>query len=144
MKTPREILLERHRAIEQKLHEIREKIVSLEIAAAQGGVEQRGRGCASSGVASNMWRGVIWRCRLAWIGMAAMWVGLWMVNRQMESTPVTMVSARSRPTSEAVRGFAEQQRLLVELLQPTAPAPAEPARQRPQPRSEVRTALRSC
>jgi hypothetical protein len=147
MKTPREILFERHRASEPALDEIRKRALSEALGASAGQVAAENghlRGPATGGALANFWREVIWRSRLAWIGMAACWVLLWMVNRQLDPVSTTVVSARSRPTAETVRAFEEQQRLLAELLQPAAPAPAEPARPRPQPRSELRTTLRAC
>ena len=138
MKTPREILLQRRRASESKLDEIRKKVLTQELRA------DRGEARSGWNAIVAFWREVIWRSRLAWIGMAALWVALWMVNRQMDLGSTTVVGAHSRPTAEAVRAFEEQQRLLAELLQPVAPAaPAEPARPRAQPRSELRVTLRA-
>ncbi len=136
MKTPREILLELHRASEDRLDEIRRQALSQ---AFEKTAEK-----PSSGTLANFWREVIWRSRLAWIGMAALWIVLWMVNRQVDSTSATVVSARTRPTPEAIRAYEEQRRFMVELLQPAESAPAEPARPRPQPRSELQIRWRAC
>lgn len=144
MKTPREILLEQHRQKQSRLDEIRKSVLAQEFGAAQNQKASGTAGVLGGSLMTNLWREVIWRCRLAWIGMAAAWVMLVMINHQANSSTTPVVSARTRPAPQAIRIFEEQRQYLVELLQPEVPvAPAPAERPRPQPRSERRAAFQA-
>jgi len=81
MKTPREILLERHRHAEPRLDAVRRK--ALATLAASGRANQahlasaQGSGGAVKGAAAMLkkaWLELIWPSRRAWAGMAALWL----------------------------------------------------------------------
>jgi len=85
----------------------------------------------------NVWRELIWPCRRAWVGLAAVWLGLLAANARLADPQL----AGARPSSAAamMQSWEEQTRVLAELAQPglaDAPAnlPAAPSNP-PRPRS---------
>lgn len=87
--------------------------------------------------AMKLWRELIWPCRRAWTGLAAVWLGLLIVN--VSTTDSTQLAAKSAviPSPEMLMALREQRRLLSELVQPwptETPKPPKPAA--PAPRSE--------
>src|SRR5579872_1060049 len=89
-------------------------------------------------VFSKIWRELIWPCRRAWAGMAALWLVLWAVNSGMSDAPQAAMTARAPSTAEMFQALEEQRRTLAELLPPANSQPAEPRRHNTQPRSERR------
>lgn len=146
MKTPREILLARHRPAEPKLDAIRQQA----LAALQGGPRTA---TAASGprngwklgaLVHQAWFELVWPSRRAWGGLAAMWVAIVAVNVGLKvETPAGPHSMRT-PTPELARAFQEQRRLLAELLPPTANPPAETPPANPRPRSERALPWKRC
>lgn len=88
---------------------------------------------------SVFWRELVWPCRHAWTGMAALWfVMLWINVGSSDHRQATM-NARSAPAAEVWQALEERRRLLAELVPPALSQPAEPPRQNgPRPRSERR------
>ena len=148
MKTPREILLARHRGAESKLDDIRNKALA-ELArgsAASFGASAPGRTGSTKPQPwlARLWQELVWPHRRAWVGMATVWFLLALLNLGDAPGSSRAVTARRLPSAQAMLLLAEQQRVLAELLQ-TAPAPpAEPAKPTPAPppRSERRTTIR--
>ena len=88
----------------------------------------------------NVWRELIWPCRHAWVGLAALWLVLLAVNARLSDHPMQLAGGRSSSASEIMQSWEEQTRILAELTQPGvvyAPvkAPAAPPNA-PRPRSE--------
>lgn len=137
MKTPREILLNRHRAAGPKLDAIRRTVVSdlnnkatKELSLAQSFV-------ASFLRCSNLfWRKLILPSRRTWAGLAAVWLILLAINlAQHEPTPVGQA-----PAAPAMMSFREQQRLMNELFADRSLPAAETDRPKPfspRPRTET-------
>ena len=138
MKTPRELLLQRHRSVEPKLDRLREEIV-----AGLSGKEQRtaDRKFLFFSLLRNAWRELIWPSRRIWSGLAAAWLVLLAVNLQMNrSHAVSNVPVRS--VAAAVN---EQRRILIELVQRPMPEPALPhTPEALRPRSDRRALVRTC
>jgi len=134
MKTPREILLKRHQAVEPKLDAIRNNVVREGRRAAVP--EFRVAGTAT--LPMSIWRELIFPCRRIWAGLAAVWIVILAVNLSMrDHSPA--VAMKSPPTSEMIMAWRQQQQLLTELIGPNetrAAAPPKPFA--PQPRSEGR------
>jgi hypothetical protein len=113
MKTPRDILLGRHRPIESKLDAIREGVV------AQCREERRGAipKMVVAGMAALpilLWRELILPSRRTWAGIAAAWVVILAVNFSLRD-PVPPGNAAKMSAPEMM-SFQEQQKLLNELL----------------------------
>ncbi len=88
----------------------------------------------------NVWRELIWPCRRAWVGLAALWLVLLAVNARLSDHAVQLAGGRSSAASEIMQSWEEQTRILAELTQPGAvfapvKAPAAPPNT-PRPRSE--------
>lgn len=95
--------------------------------------------------ATQVWRELLWPCRHAWSAMAALWIGLWLVNARVSGGAGPAFAGHSGMASAPVESFVEQRRVLVELTGPfDAPPAATPQRLRPQPRSERALANRIC
>jgi hypothetical protein len=118
MKTPREVLLNRHRNIEPKLN-------------------QMWHGALVPRLAGNVvWRELIWPCRRVWAGLACVWAVIAILN-VASSEPATRMAGKAEPMSpEKMQALVEQRRLLTQLIEPLP----EPERRRksvlPGPRSE--------
>lgn len=86
MKTPREILLERHRAAGPKLDSIRHEIVTAEFksvgqAARLSPTERMKKlETGASPVLRLLWRELIWPSRHVWSGLAVVWAVILTVN----------------------------------------------------------------
>lgn len=147
MKTPREILFERHRQIEPKLDVLREKTVAELGAAADGRITRASQteSPAVSGILRTVWLELIWPCRRAWAAMAVVWLGVAAANVAMKAPFSSAGMARSAPAPNMIQALDEQRRLLAELLPPVAATPAV-KRTKPsgQPRSERPVFLKAC
>jgi hypothetical protein len=139
MKTPREILLERHQAAEPKLDVIRRAVVG-----ELNKQETKGQSWSAILVSlflscpQKLWRELIWPARRIWVGMAAVWVGIFAVNVSMRDHSQAMTT-QSSPAPELIMTFQQQERLLAELTEPHETRTAEPPKRSvPQPRSERR------
>lgn len=130
MKTPREILLNQHRIAETQLNQIRREVV------ANLHHEKAAHRETSLlfGAALKLWRELVMPARMAWAGIAALWVVIGVLNYS-ESDQTTVVAKVS--TAQELRAASEQRReLMLELaLLPTS-EPAMPPKQNPQPRSQ--------
>jgi hypothetical protein len=139
MKTPREILLARHRAAVPQLDAIRQSVV-----AELNRPATRKQNFLASLVAglrdgSNpLWRELVWPCRRIWTGLAVIWILIFAVNfSQRDRTPATL--AKSTPTAGMMMTFRDQQKMLNELFADRS-LPAEAERPRifsPKPRTET-------
>ena len=125
MKTPREILIQRHQDVAPKLDAIRHKVV---------GSTRR------SSILSwpiLLWRELIWSSRRIWAGLAAVWLLLLAAN--VSSRDHSPASAMASASPEMILSFQQQERLLAELMGPDEPRAARPAPPFvPQSRSEGR------
>jgi hypothetical protein len=140
MKTPREILLERHQAAAPELDAIRQSAVAavcdrrLEI----NDAHERRSQTAATMILKTFWRELILPSRRIWAGLAAVWLVLAAVNlSQRDHSPAGAM--KSAPTPDLILTFRQQERLLTELIGPDearSVAPATPFL--PQPRGERR------
>ena len=139
MKTPREIILERHRAAEEKLKTISEQDLAAYAQTAaikdsepfvQGGLR---------GLAMRFWVESIRPWRRIWVGCAAVWLGIVMLHMASgESIPSATIEA-ARPNPQVISVLLQQKQLLVQLLEPSSsPKATQP---KSPPRSELRHEL---
>lgn len=121
MKTPRDILLERHRAATPKLDAIRHKIVGRASSLSQNKEPETGK----MPVLLLIWRELIFPSRRIWAGLAAIWIFIFIVNAsQQDHSRVAM--AKSSSSSEMVLSFRQQQTVLAQLIGQMEPQIAKP------------------
>jgi anti-sigma factor RsiW len=77
------------------------------------------------------WHELCWSCRYAWGGFATLWLVMWMINREPPEIQGATASA-------ATQTFAEERRMLAELLPVAHVEPADEPRRKGSPRSEWR------
>ena len=114
MKTPREILLERHQAAAPKLDTLRHEFVS-ELNRQDTKTQSRKINLASwcLGGFPKMWQELIFPSRRIWAGLTAIWILIFAVNFSMrDSSPAGATSISSPAT---MMTFQQQERLLAEL-----------------------------
>jgi len=142
MKTPREILLNRHQTAETRLDQIRREAVR--VAADVNRRSSPVRELAFTATVFRplviLWRELVMPARMTWAGIAAVWLVIGAINlTQADQTPT--VAGASPATPQDLRAAWERQReLMAELaLLPTSET-AEPPKLNPQPRSDRRSA----
>jgi hypothetical protein len=131
MKTPREILLERHRPVVPSLDAIRREVIAQE--------------CGEPGSASRGWRAwpvlawheLFWPCRYAWACLATLWLVLFALNASFRGDASGVAGSAPVPSPDAFVAFWRQERALVELIEPGQPRAAVPRKtSAAQPRSQ--------
>jgi hypothetical protein len=123
MKTPRELLLQRHQAIEPKLDAVRRNALA---ALERPGIAQS-------------WREFVFSIRWHLAGMSAVWIAVLLLN--LGSAPgSTVVIAQDKTPSARVllEALLKNRRELLELTE--MPAASEPVAPLPR-RSEIQTAI---
>jgi hypothetical protein len=151
MKTPREILLERHAQVQPGLDAVRRKALATVRVPIDAKMPQADVSNSSSFMflLGKAWRELIWPSRHAWAGMAAVWLGVLVANLEMKASSAAIQPVRPAFSREMVRAFEERRRLLSELLPPSSPAlvqvpqnensaPAQPSSGNPKPKPETR------
>jgi hypothetical protein len=141
MKTPREILLERHRSAAPKLDAIRREVV--EVAADVNRRKQPVRELTFAAALANAirlsFRELVWPCRRTWAALAAVWIALFIFNASQRDKSELAALKLPPPSPEMILTFRQQEKLLAELIGPNEPQAAAPPKPfLPQPRSEGR------
>jgi hypothetical protein len=141
MKTPREILLERHQTAAPKLDAIRQEVV--EVAADVNRRKQTVRELTFVAALANAIRlsflELVWPCRRTWTALAAVWVLIFIFNVSQRDKSELAARKLPPPSPEAVMAWRQQERLLAELIGPNETRAVEPPKPfLPQPRSEGR------
>jgi hypothetical protein len=142
MKTPREILLARHRAVEPKLDTLRREII------AELNKKEINEPRLSNSVVSlffdclkNLWLELIWPSRRIWAGLAAVWILILAANLSMRDQSGIKI-AKSPSSSQMITAFRQQQQILGELIGSDDPPVAEAQKTfSPRPASERRMEL---
>ncbi len=140
MKTPRDILLARHRAIEPRLDAIRQSTVT-EVSERRHsmGTTARRSETGATPVLRLIWRELIFPSRRIWAGLAAAWILIFIVNFSQRDPERLMARKLPRPSPEAIQAWRQQQRLLAELIGPSEMRAAQPQKPLvPRPSTERR------
>jgi hypothetical protein len=139
MKTPREILLARHRAAEPKLDAIRQEVVNAaaDVNRRKPPVQELTFVATLANAIRIPFRELVWPSRRTWAALATVWILIFAVNFSMRD-PSPVVARKSPPAAEMIVAWRQQQQLMAELN--GAPAvPAEAEREKtfmPKPRTE--------
>lgn len=135
MKTPREILLERHRAVAQKLDAIREAAV------ASIGDHRSADSPAVTDRRYN-WRELFFSLRWHLAGMSAIWLAIAFLSLNASHSPglAASVPAQKIPSARIIMAsLRENRRQLLELIQPPDARNTGPqSLVLPRPRSQTR------
>lgn len=136
MKTPREILLARHRAAEPKLDAARGRALAA-LSPHESGPEPRNTGWL---VAFQEFFRIP---RIAWGGLAAAWVVIIALNVASRETiaPTAAPIQETKRTPETLQALREQKRLFAELVGSLSAPEAEAPRFIPRPRSELQSPI---
>jgi hypothetical protein len=140
MKTPRDLLLEKHRAATAALDLVRMKALETAVRDPHPAGPRRFTSRASrlpANFISKLGLELLWPCRRIWAGLAAVWVVILGVNASLSDKP-RIVANNPPPSPEVLMALREQRRVLAELIQTTPVEAVEPPRRGPQPRSERR------
>jgi len=143
MKTPREILAEKHKAATPKLDAIRRESVeqcqniirkAMEALPPSPPSGERA-GMRGRSVLQLIWYELFLPSRRIWTGLTAIWIVILAVNFSMrDQSGVTMAKST---TPEMVQSFKQQQQLLAQLIGPSDPTVAEPPKSyTPRPSSQ--------
>ena len=136
MKTPRELILERHQPAEAKLKTIRaEDLAACARSAAQPSRTRPSAFDFSTAVV-RFWRDTFWPWRRAWIGIAAIWVFILAFGLGARETPRTASTKPLPPDAAELAVLQEQKQLLAQLLGKEAPVLVSRLRV-PGPRSAI-------
>ena len=135
MKTPREILLERHQNATPKLDTIRRKVMNA--TADMIGRKQSAREFTFAETIMLPLRQLLWPHPKAWAGLAVVWIFIFVLNFSMRDKTPVVAEKVAPPSPEVVAELRQQQRLFAELIGSTETRVAD--RQKlflPRPRSE--------
>jgi hypothetical protein len=92
-------------------------------------------------MAHNFWRESILPWRRVWVGMAAVWLGIFALNFAAQTTTrITVAKAPATDSRVVLAAWRERRQMFAQLLGPVLPA-AEAARKIPGPRSSLRVEL---
>lgn len=141
MKTPRELILERHQTAEASLLRIHaEDLAACARAAAAPQSGGRQPSFSLPSLAMRVWQELIWPWRRIWIGMAAVWLLLLALNLTTKEGSKMASHKAPRPSPELLAAMRVQRQMMLQSIEAGVPRP--PARPRaPGPRSEQRQTI---
>ena|ERR1035441_3377993 len=116
MKTPRELILERHQSAEAKLKAIRAEDLAACTRSAGQVTRERLFAFDLMSAVRRIWQETFWPWRRAWIGMAAIWVCILGFSMGIRETPRIASTKPPQPDAVAVALLQEQKQLLSQLL----------------------------
>jgi hypothetical protein len=130
VRTLREVLSERHQAVEPKLDAIRERV----IAGMTSPLRDRGTFAPQVG-----WRLFLWSTRWHLAGLGGAWVVVLLINFGHAPELAQAAPRRDAPSAQQLlAALRENQRQLRELIAAPASEPApEPPKPNPSPRSQI-------
>lgn len=132
MKTPRELLLARHRAAEPKLDAIRKRAVAT----------LDPRPSAFDSWLAVCWQELFWPCRRAWAGLAAVWAVILALNFSAAEHMAQPTVAAVTQLPGSLESWKQRQEQLLAELSGQQSEPAEPPKPSlPRPHSERRSEL---
>ncbi|HEY0455684.1 MAG TPA: hypothetical protein VGE41_04875 [Verrucomicrobiae bacterium] len=141
MKTPRDLLIERHRAAEEKLAERRQQFVA-GLARTQRSDALKPESTRSVASAreerSSAWREWFWSFRWHLTGLSAAWMIVFFLNMEHSSSRSPLITKRDLPTPQQfLVALQEHRRLLMEMLDLNSEPNVTPPSLPPARRSEI-------
>lgn len=138
MKTPREILLEQHRAAESKLDALRQKALNI-VADDKQGARRKRKIFNPLKLPSLVWRELILVYPRVWSGLAAIWLVIFALQFASRDASPAIAKNSPPPSPEMLAAIQNQKRLLAEMLQDGVKAndTDRPKPSRPPPHSEL-------
>jgi hypothetical protein len=138
MRTPREILLHRHRAAGPRLDALRRAVVQ-ELGNKTAAKQSPRFVSLLLCFPRNFWREVIRPARRIWAGLAAAWLLILMANLEFRAGTPQLTAATSPNSANFLMALREQEQLMAWITERPGPKPAGPPKPSvPQPRSERR------
>jgi hypothetical protein len=142
MKTPREVLLGQHQAVEAKLDDIRQGVLAS--LALDAPVRAPRRPPAAPRRASALeagWRQFLWSLRWHLAGLSAAWLVVMALSLDSAPAPAPRVARGDAPSArQLLAALRENQRQLRELIgTPDAESTPEPQKPRPSPQSRMQS-----
>lgn len=140
MKTPREILLARHRAVNTKLDQIRREVVDdirRRERSADARPEERVNRPFLAAAALKLWRELVWPSRGKWAGLAAVWLVILGYNLGSSEDSVAVAGGTAAPVQELRTVLRQYNQRMAEFALLPAGEAAAPSKQNPQPRSHL-------
>ena len=144
MKTPREVLFQRHENAAPKLDAIRQSAVAAvcDRRITTDCVRERRSQTAATMIWRIIWRELIFPYRRTWAILAVVWMALFIFNVSQRDKSELAARKLPPPSPEAIMAWRQQERLLAELIGPSVPGDVE---QRkiflPKPRTEIAEAV---
>lgn len=136
MKTPRELLFEKHQSANVALDSLRKQVVTEECRSDARNTN-RTPATLSFRVLLKLWCELIVPARQIWGGFACAWLAIAVINVVGADRSPRTEAARKAVPAATLMAFKEQQKILAELVGPAEPPDAEkPKTVSPQPRSE--------
>jgi hypothetical protein len=143
MKTPREILTERHRSADTKLDALRREVVAGYVAAPRrADAVREAHDAGLSHLAHKLWRELVLPCRHIWLGLGATWLIILAAHFAVPDAGNTreLMAAKPVPSGPEMMAALKQQKIWMnQMLEPAAPPTANATA--PGPRSERRMEL---
>jgi hypothetical protein len=139
MKTPRGLLLARHRLAESRLESLTAEDLAEQARAGAGAASRSNRPRPS--LAARFWGEAIQPWGRLWIGLAAVWVVIAGFSLATPLTAEVAVNSSFPPDPQVRELLREQRELMAQLLQPSV-QPAGPVEKAPGPRGERRPPVR--
>lgn len=141
MKTPRQILLERHRAAETKLDRIRQEVVA-QIQRSQRNDEaitssQTDDRRPPESFVARLWLELIWVNRGFWAGLSAVWLLIIALNQAAAEGVPTGPAGSMADVPAMLAIVQEQKRLALDLSEPVARPSLDTPVDRPRPRTDL-------
>ena len=144
MKHPRDVILDRHRHAEPRLNAVRSAVLSLSQTQhpKPDPPLEKNQSFVLAQIATALWRELILPCRRIWIGLAAIWVFLAVVNFQLQPPQQAQFASVSvnALTPEIRAQLIRQNELRVSLLKSDMTQPEE--NKDPRPSGKLRSAIR--
>jgi hypothetical protein len=138
MKTPRQILLGRHRTVEPKLDRIRAEVLSAEFGRGDALAEGTDRVALNplSALALTLWRELIWPCRRVWAALACAWLLILGLEAASFVSAPSEASQSRVPSTEDIQAIREQRRMLAHMMDALPPPAGAQKTRSPGPRSQ--------